>query len=276
MLRSLYSGITGMRSHQTMVDVTGNNIANVNTTGYKASGTVFQDTLSQMVNNAGAPQAGVGGTNPAQVGLGVRIGGILGNFTQGAAQNTGRPTDLMLNGDGFFLVRGDGNQQLFTRAGAFSFDAGGNLTTQEGRLVLGWQANAAGVIDPTAAPVPIELPAGLQSYSFGPDGVLTGVLADGTKQPIAQLAIATFVNPAGLERVGGTAFRTTVNSGAAQVGAAGTGGRGTISAGSLEMSNVDLSQEFTNLIVAQRGFQANSRIITASDEVLQDPVNLKR
>jgi len=275
MLRALYSGITGLRAHQTMVDVTGNNIANVNTAGYKSSGTVFEDTLSQMVNNAGAPGTGMGGTNPAQVGLGVRVASILGNFTQGAAQTTGRATDLMMAGDGFFMVRGDG-QDLYTRAGAFSFESAGNLTNPDGRMVLGWQANGAGVIDPTANPTPIQLPSGLQSFSFGPDGVLTGVLANGTKQPIAQLAIATFLNPAGLERVGGTAFRTSVNSGAAQVGGANSGGRGSVTAGSLEMSNVDLSQEFTNLIVAQRGFQANSRVISTSDEILQELVNLKR
>jgi flagellar hook protein FlgE len=275
MLRSLYSGITGLRSHQTMVDVTGNNIANVNTAGYKSSQSVFEDTLSQMLGVAGAPQTTLGGTNPAQVGLGVRIAAVLGNFTQGAAQTTGRATDLMMQGDGFFMIRADG-QDLYTRAGAFSFDSAGTLVNPDGRMVLGWQANNAGVIDPTGDPTPIQLPTGLQSFSFGPDGVLTGVFADGTKQAIAQLSIATFVNPAGLERVGGTAFRTTVNSGTAQVGTANSGGRGAVAAGSLEMSNVDLSQEFTNLIVAQRGFQANSRVISTSDEILQELVNLKR
>src|SRR3982751_1937133 len=104
MLRSLFSGISGLRAHQQMMDVTGNNIANVNTTGYKASQVTFQDTLSQMVRSAGTPQNGNGGTNPAQVGLGVRLGGIENNFSQGATQNTGRHTDLMIRGDGFFLV----------------------------------------------------------------------------------------------------------------------------------------------------------------------------
>src|SRR3954454_21275741 len=103
MLRSLFSGISGLRAHQQMMDVTGNNIANVNTAGFKSSSTVFEDTLSQMMKAAGAPQNGGGGTNPAQVGLGVRIGGINTNFTQGAAQATGRSTDLMINGDGFFM-----------------------------------------------------------------------------------------------------------------------------------------------------------------------------
>src|SRR5664280_1483615 len=105
MLRSLFSGISGLRAHQAMLDVTGNNIANVNTVGFKSSLTQFQDTLSQELKGAGAPQAGVGGTNPAQVGLGVRVAGITTNFQQGAAQLTSRSTDMMINGDGFFTVR---------------------------------------------------------------------------------------------------------------------------------------------------------------------------
>jgi len=122
MLRSLFSGISGLRSHQTMLDVTGNNIANVNTTGFKSSQTQFQDTLSQVLQNAGGAQQGTGGTNPAQVGLGVRVAGITTNFTQGASQITGRSTDMMIQGDGFFMVR-KGNDQFYTRAGSFDFDA---------------------------------------------------------------------------------------------------------------------------------------------------------
>ena len=105
MLRSLFSGISGLRAHQTMLDVTGNNIANVNTAGFKTSQTQFQDTLSQVLTNAGGAQDGVGGTNPAQVGLGVRVAGITTNFQQGAAQLTNRSTDMMISGDGFFVVR---------------------------------------------------------------------------------------------------------------------------------------------------------------------------
>src|SRR5687767_9934094 len=126
MLRSLFSGISGLRAHQQMMDVTGNNIANVNSVGYKSSQTVFQDTLSQMMKAAGAPQEELGGTNPAQVGLGVRMAGINTNFSQGSAQMTGRATDLMISGDGFFVVQSVG-EQLFTRAGAFNFDADGKL-----------------------------------------------------------------------------------------------------------------------------------------------------
>src|SRR2546423_14555436 len=119
MLRSLFSGISGLRAHQQMMDTTGNNIANVNTTGYKSSQTTFEDTLSQLVRSAGAPQGGVGGTNPAQIGLGVRLGGISNNLSPGAAQTPGRSTDLMIQGAGFFVVPNAG-QDLYTRNGSFS------------------------------------------------------------------------------------------------------------------------------------------------------------
>jgi flagellar hook protein FlgE len=391
-LRSLFSGISGLRSHQTMMDVTGNNIANVNTAGYKGSQTVFQDTLSQMLQGAGAPQGGAGGTNPAQVGLGVRVGGIFTNFGQGAAQMTGRSTDLMIQGDGFFVVRKDG-QDLYTRAGAFNFDSLGQLVSPDGGKVMGWGA-VDGAINTNAAAAPLSLPIGtmlppkatagvdvggnlpgdststtpittsitvydaqgnaialrtsftktsattwdvtitdgtttvgpqtmtfsadgkthntpsmafggitvdladvtnyagvstvaslsqdgsavgsLQAFSLSPDGTLVGVFSNGLRQDLGRIAMASFNNPPGLEKVGNTSFRATVNSGVAQLGTAGSGGRGSLAGGSLEMSNVDLSQEFTNLIVAQRGFQANSKVITASDEILQDLVNLKR
>ena len=127
MLRSLHSGISGLRSHQEMLDVTGNNIANVNTVGFKSSSTVFQDTLSQMTQGAGGPQTGIGGTNPAQIGLGVQVAGVSTNFAQGSAQATGKATDLMISGDGFFVTR-LGNDTVYTRAGAFDFDADGRAT----------------------------------------------------------------------------------------------------------------------------------------------------
>lgn len=392
MLRSLFSGISGLRSHQTMLDVTGNNIANVNTTGFKSSQTQFQDTLSQVVQNAGAAQAGAGGTNPAQVGLGVRVAGITTNFTQGASQATGRSTDMMIQGDGFFVVR-RGNEQFYTRAGSFDFDGTGQMVLPgDGALVQGWAA-VNGVIDTNGPLVDLRVPAGalmgaaatttatfegnlpsdsavgtsltrtvtvydslgverelaltfdktatgwtvaatdgtasvaataltfdaagtltapttlavggvtvdlttvtgfagvqsvanktqdghaageLQSFALNPDGTVMGSFSNGLKQAVGRIALGSFTNPAGLEKAGGSLFRTSVNSGQPDIGAAGTGGRGGLAGGYLEMSNVDLSSEFTSLIIAQRGFQANSRVITTSDEVLQELVNLKR
>ena len=143
MLRSMFSAISGLRAHQTKMDVTGNNIANVNTVGFKGSQTVFQDTLSQVIRAGGAPAADRGGTNPAQVGLGVKVAAITTNWTQGATQSTGRSTDFMIEGDGFFVTRGTGGEQLFTRAGSFDFDGTGKLVTPDGAVLQGWMADAA-------------------------------------------------------------------------------------------------------------------------------------
>lgn len=427
MLRSLFSAVSGLRGHQTMMDVIGNNIANINTAGYKSSQVVFEDTLSQALKAAGSPQGTSGGTNPAQVGLGVRVGGIMTNFSQGATQMTGRSTDITLQGDGFFVVKQDG-QTLYSRAGAFSFDALGNLVNPDGAIVQGWQADQSGAINPNAALTGLKLPIGqikdpqqthkinvggnlpsdaavgdklvssidifdkqgkaipatftyaktatdtwslritvpdpadatktvdmlpgaspatqsltwdpatqtfapagpltlsvtaanaagytfdatvanlptvglgtttnpltqfasantvsaldqdgsalgsLQSFTLSPDGTLLGIFSNGQKQSLGRVAVANFNNPPGLEKVGGSLYRDTSNSGTPAVGTAGSGGRGTLASGALEMSNVDLAQEFTNLVVAQRGFQANSRVVSASDEILQDLVNMK-
>jgi flagellar hook protein FlgE len=286
MLRSLFSAISGLRANQTMIDVTGNNIANANTAGFKASNIVFQDTLSQMLTAAGAPTADTGGTNPIQVGLGVQVGGITTNFNQGSAQVTGRATNLMISGDGFFVVN-RGQEPMYTRAGAFNFDSAGNLVTVDGDKVQGFAPNGTGF--DTAATVDVNIPelatepdpaatpdTVLRSYSIGGDGVITGIYADGSKKPLFQIALANFANPEGLEKVGDTAFIESTNSGVVQLGAPGEGRNGDLMSGSLEMSNVDLAQEFTNLIIAQRGFQATSRVITTSDQVLEELVNIKR
>lgn len=390
MLRSLYSGISGLRAHQTMLDVTGNNIANVNTTGFKASATQFQDTLSQMTQAASSGQAETGGSNPAQIGLGVRVAGISTSFSQGSAQNTGRGSDMMISGDGFFIT-GKGGQNFYTRAGALEMDGAGRLVSPDGGILQGWSAvngviNTGGaiggiILSPnTTAPaiattstsldgnLPSDAAVGtaverqvkvfdadgasrslaltfsrtaagwdvagadangatgtsaltfangaqtsagtmtvggitvdlaavtgfasmntlavasqngseagkLESYTLGGDGSLIGSFSNGSRQVLARVALARFANPGGLEKAGGSTYVATGNSGAAQLGTPGDGGIGTLTAGSLEMSNVDLSQEFTNLIVAQRGFQANARIITTSDEVLQELGSLKR
>jgi flagellar hook protein FlgE len=406
----MFSAISGLRAHQTKMDVVGNNIANVNTVGFKSSNTVFQDTLSQVMRAGGAPAAARGGTNPAQVGLGVKLAGISTNWTQGATQTTGRATDFMIEGDGMFVTR-SGTDQLFTRAGSFDFDAQGNLVTSNGAILQGWMANATGVVNPNLPITDLKVPYGqtvnpqqsttgsiignlpandpvgtsvqtgitmydaqgvaqkvfynftktgantwdldvvhsdgtvlvnnapiafnasgalttpaapgtiapftppaatypswtgpvtidvsglsqfggasnisapdqngyaqgsLQSFSLGNDGTITGIYSNGLRQSIGQLAVASFNNPSGLEKAGSSTFRVGNNSGVPQIGVAGTGGRGVLNAGALEMSNVDLAEEFTGLIVAQRGFQANSRVITSSDEMLQDLVNLKR
>jgi flagellar hook protein FlgE len=419
MLRSLFSGITGLRAHQQMMDVTGNNIANVNSAGYKSSTAVFESAISQAVKAPGAPVAGAanaaarGGVNGVQIGLGVKLGGVSTNFGQGSSQLTGVSTDFAIQGGGFFVTN-NGIENQFTRAGSFTMDAAGKLTAPDGNIVQGYMADAAGVVNPNAATTDITLPVaqlipavssttmkmggnlkadvavgtivtssittydvlgaasattatftktapgwdvqltgedgvagvavaitfdangvlttaspiaalnrpavaaavgppivvavpvadfavditGLTQYaaasSFGiteqngaavgalttfsttSDGQLIGIYSNGKKQALAQLAVAVFNNPDGLEKVGDSNYRTSVNSGVALIGAATVGGRGSIQGGSLEMSNVDLASEFTNLIVAQRGFAANSRTITAADEMLQELMSIKR
>ena len=274
MLRSLFTGIAGLGAHQQMLDVTANNVANVNTTGYKSSHTVFEDTLSQTLTGAGGPAGGVGGTNAQQVGLGVKLAGTQLNFTQGASQATGVTSNMLINGDGFFMID-KGGQQLFTRAGNFTLDSAGNLVTPDGSIAMGWTPPSA----PPAAPADLNLAAlnggSYVSWSIDSAGNVNAVDATGATTKLAQVALATFTNPNGLQKVGDSAYAASANSGTAAVGAPKSGQRGSISSGYVEMSNVDLSQELTNLIISERGFQANSKVITTSDEVLQTLVNLK-
>ena len=413
MIRSMSSALSGLRNHQVMLDVVANDIANVSTIGFKSSTTVFSDVLTQTLQGAGAPASTNAGTNPSQIGLGARLAGTIQSFTQGAIQRTGRSTDLAIQGDGFLVVEMNG-EQMYTRNGALTRDAAGNLATVDGMLVQGWQSDVTGGIntsgpigpvqirvgdllqpnqtqnvtlggnlsadaaigtttmrtltanDSLGAPLPINLtftksaanqwtvtgtygqsntavaitdnvltfdgageltgpadrnmnigaglipgyPAAmvldlggaatpgrvtqfsgettaavteqdgfaagtLQAFDISPDGVIVGSYSNGRARAIGQVAMAVFTNPEGLERAAGS-WRQTANSGLAQVGVAGAGGRGLLSSGTLEMSNVDLAEEFTRLIVAQRGFQGNARVITTADEVLQEVVNLRR
>jgi flagellar hook protein FlgE len=286
MLRSMFSGVSGLRSHQTMMDVVGNNISNVNTAGFKSSRATFQEALTQVVRGATAAIPAQGGINPFQLGLGARMATVDGVFGQGATQVTGRATDLAIQGEGFFVMERDG-QQFFSRAGAFNFDApdaGGasRLVGPSGERVQGY----LGAPPDQANLVDVELNlADFADVAIGVDGTITGRrVRDGAGNPVegapeevlGAVAVATFANANGLEREGSSLFRVTPNSGDANVGLPGQQGRGALQAGTLELSNVDLAQEFTNLIMAQRGFQANARTITASDEMLQDLVNLKR
>ena len=412
MLRSMFSAISGLRGHQIMMDVIGNNIANVNTVGFKSGRVNFQDILSQTLHGATAPQGGLGSINPAQIGLGMTVAGIDVLQTQGNLQSTGKTTDMAIQGDGFF-VESDGGGTYYTRDGAFDIALDGSLANPaSGMKVQGWQADSAGKIDITqpisnlvipigqrttalatsnvtlsgnldagaavgtsvpttmtvfdslgiahsvkvtftktaanqwdwaatkdAADAGITITAaagvnqGTLTYSSGgvfsastgtlsfafPDGAtsttpkidlsqmtqfsgtsqpsgqtdgftsgtlvtfavgnageLSGVYSNGQTQVLGQIALANFLNSAGLLRAGQNNFAATSASGAANIGTAATGGRGSVTTGALEMSNVDLATQFTGMITAERGFQANSRVITTSDEMLQELVNLKR
>ena len=275
MMRGMFAAISGLRVHQVMLDVTANDIANVNTIGYKAERTSFKDALSQLQKGASAPSTTLGGTNAAQVGLGVQLNGIDNLMQSGAIQSTGNALDCAIQGDGMFRVTDDPSgfsNILYTRAGNFSRDANGDLVTPEGYYVVGFTV-AAGV--PTTTQTTINIPAGTKSVTIGQDGLVTTVDSAGVVTQVAAISLAKFPNDQGLERVSGNKFRASNNSGPETAATAGTNGLGLITPGSLEMSNVDLAQEFTNMITAQRGFQANSRIISTADEMLQELVNLK-
>lgn len=263
MLRSMYSGIGAMRNFQTKLDVIGNNIANVNTYGFKKGRTIFKDLMSQTISGASGPNAGRGGTNPKQVGLGSQLAAIDTVHTQGSLQTTGRVLDLAISGDGFFVV-GDDSGSMYTRAGNFYLDSQGYIVNADGQYLLGVGNRR------------LQIPTDAKSLSIGADGKVTIVDASGTLSTIGTIQLAKFANNDGLEKAGNNLFRETTNSGAPTTGAPGANGTGTIVSGALEMSNVDLAEEFTEMIVAQRGFQANTRIITTSDEILQELINLKK
>ncbi|MBE3553040.1 MAG: flagellar basal-body rod protein FlgG [Kyrpidia tusciae] len=265
MMRSLYSAVSGMRGFQTKMDVIGNNIANVNTVGFKASRVMFHDLISQTLSGATAPGDTTGGSNPQQVGLGVGIASIDTPMTPGAPMMTGVPTDLAIDGNGFFVVQlSDGATQAYTRAGNFHIDSNRNLVTSEGLFVL------------DTGGAPIQLPDNTKSVSIDKNGNVNCLLDDGTTQTAAQIGLANFANPEGLQKIGNNLFVETTNSGPADVQAPNQGVFGSITSGALEMSNVDLTNEFTEMIIAQRAFQANARTITSDDQMLQEVVNLKR
>jgi flagellar hook protein FlgE len=424
----MFSGVSGLRVHQTKMDVIANNISNVNTTAYKSSRATFSEVFSQTLSGASAPNDFTkrGGINPMQIGLGVNLASIDKSMTNGAAQRTDNPLDLMIQGDGFFIMA-DGSGTYFTRAGSFTEDMDGFLS-QNGMKLMGWdaqfdpqvkefviergstvplqisgskeymlpaittQVNFSGNINPNTDPVvrrtmsfydsvgtkylldvtmefqntstatsspwtltfgsqifvngdrskPVDInpinamdidfdsngvfntaqdliveidpildlspaatignngeillnfndlfqfvnentnaialnkdgnpPGHLSGLSVGGDGKITGRYSNGTTRLLGQVPLAKFKNPEGLEKMGQNLFSTTPNSG----GFDGVGTDGEMQGGVLEMSNVDLSQEFTEMITTQRGFQANSRVITTSDDMLQELVNLKR
>jgi len=470
MMRSMYAAVSGLSVHQTKMDVIGNNIANVNTVGFKGSNVTFQEVFSQTIKGAGSPTAGRGGTNPQQIGLGAGVSSISVNHRKGSTQRTDNPTDLMVDGSGFFVVTNDANAQnkFYTRAGNFTVDRNGNLVTAEGYKVLDTDFNPvqinksetkkatetdvlqingninssdgdytttvdvydslgdittlgvnfigdsigvntppddfnntiddfdskyndyadttanqgysfkkmsitdeAGDVATDAAGDPLEnlyamfnedgqvvdlvtyTPTGtdladdvdtgnftpadinnftselimtksgvddlnvgisrdmffqegdsdtgvrtftqysqetdaktvafdgnsagsISSFNISSKGEVVGVFTNGEQATLGIITLADFDNPAGLEKVGSNMFINTNNSGTPKYGQPATGSFGALNPGALEMSNVDLAKEFTEMITTQRGFQANSRVISTSDEILQELVNLKR
>jgi flagellar hook protein FlgE len=276
MMRSMYAAISGLKAHQVMLDVTAADIANVNTVGYKSSRMTFRDSLSQLQRGGAAPGTNQGGSNAAQVGLGSQVGSIDNLMSGGALQTTGNTFDVAISGDGWFRV---GNSTApavptaieYSRAGNFTTNDQGYLTTQEGKYVIGRTAPGGAGTDAL-----IQIPAGSGNISVGQDGSVSYQPSGGGARVTAgYLSIAKFENQGALERLGNNAWAAGANTGPEVVSTPG-GTYGLTVSGAVEMSNVDLASEFTNMITAQRGFQANSRVISIADQMLSDLVNLIR
>jgi flagellar hook protein FlgE len=281
----MFAAISGLKNHQLMLDVTSNDIANVNTIGYKSARTTFKDSLTQLQRGASGAGGGTGGANAAQVGLGTQLGSIDNLMTSGALQSTGNPLDVAIQGPGFFRVAtsitgppaaptpiADSPTDAgveYTRAGNFTTNSDGWLVTQDGYYVQGRDV-------PGAAGVPklLQIPPKSTNVAIGQNGEVSFVNALGARVTAGYLSLATFANSSGLERSGNNRWLASANSGSGQPGTP-SAQTGFTTAGAVEMSNVDLAQAFTNMITAQRGFQANSRVISTSDQMLQDLVNLK-
>jgi flagellar hook protein FlgE len=275
MMRGMFAAISGLRMHQVMLDVTSNDIANVNTIGYKSARTTFTDALNQQQRGASGPGGGVGGSNAAQIGLGTQLGSIDNIMQAGALQSTGNPLDVAIQGSGFFRVASSATTPPtanpadveYTRAGNFATNSAGYLVTQDGFYVQGRTGAGADTL--------LRIPPGSTNVAIGQNGEVSYVDAAGTRVSAGFISLATFSNTAGLERSGSNRWLVSANSGTPAIGVPGAQ-FGFTTSGAIEMSNVDLAQSFTNMITAQRGFQANSRVISVSDEMLQDLVNLKR
>jgi flagellar basal-body rod protein FlgG len=262
MIRSLYTAATGMTAQQLNMDVVANNLANVNTTGFKRSRADFQDLLYQNVRSAGTNSAQTNQVPTGiQIGLGTRAVAVERIFQQGDFHTTNNDYDLVIEGDGFFQIQMPDGQTGYTRDGSFKRDSQGKLVTSDGLAVL-----PAITIDPAVTKINIEQ-----------DGTVFGTIP-GNPQPqnLGQIKTARFVNPAGLESVGRNLYRTTAASGEAAEGVPGVDGRGTVRSGMLEGSNVKVVEEMVDMITAQRAYEVNSKSIQASDEMLQVANNLRR
>ena len=280
MIGSLQTGVSGLQQFQEDLEVIGNNIANVNTNGYKSASMDFQDALSQSLEN------GVNGSSGMQVGTGVATAAIMSNFTQGTVNTTGVTTNLAISGDGFFMVKDPSSGLTYaTRDGEFNLDSSGYVISAGGQRVQGVMgastaitdlqinsATAVAALNDTTTPAPT-----LQSYTINSSGQITATLNDGTSGVIGQVMLQNFSDPQSLMKQGNNLFSYTAAAGPlATPGAPNTTGLGKIVSGSLESSNVDLAGQMASLITAQRAFEANAKMITTSDEVLQTLVNLKR
>ena len=341
MLRSLYSGISGMKVNQTKLDVIGNNLANVSTTAFKGSRVNFSTTISQTLGSASAASDSLGGVNGKQVGLGAQIASIDKIMSQGSMQSTSRSLDVAVDGSGYFMVAtgpaltGDAdaitinnngigtmpanNSVAYTRDGSFVLDNEGNLLTSKGYRVLGFAMktndnnnnngdnirpdgtvlyvesnNQTKAIDDKLVSLKIpdkvtkvtaqgETEVAVKSFNISADGLITGVLETGEITALGQIAMSSFKNEVGLTDIGNNMYEPSGSSGAAIISSGknsptnrNSSGYGDILQGYLEMSGVDMAEQFTDMIVATKAFQAAGKTITTGDEILSEIINLKR
>ena len=313
MIKSMFSGVSGLRAHQSKMDVIGNNIANVNTFGYKAGRATFKESIYQTLGASSDGTETFGGKNPKQVGYGSQIGSIDLMFSSGSYAPTDSPTDCMIDGNGFFLVGAkdtvgedgdviatgqtdgtlsDANKLTLTRVGDFRFDGDGYLVDSNSNVVFGFVSTdgTTPLSDASAKGIsPIRIPGlawsdepaaermNINSIRIDDKGNVIGIDAK-TNEPvtIAKIAVANVPNPNALEKSQGPYYKIISNAGNSKIFGAGDGGTGMLMSNGLEMANVDLAKEFSEMITTQRGFQANTRIITVSDEMLQELISMKR
>ncbi len=262
MLRALWTAGTGMNVQQTNLDVISNNIANVNTNGYKKSRADFQDLMYQTLRLQGARTEG-GGMIPTgvQIGLGAMLSSVQKVFQQGDYQNTGNELDVAIEGNGFFQINLPSGDKAYTRSGAFKTDADGKLVTSDGYT-----------LEPN-----LTIPAKTTSISIESDGTVTvQIQGQTTAQQLGKITLANFMNPTGLRAIGKNLFMETDASGSPTTGQPGQNGMGTLTQGFLEMSNVNIMQEMVNMIITQRAYEVNSKAVQAADEMLQMVNNLRR
>ena len=297
MMNGMYAAISGLDANQTALNVTANNLANVNTIGYKAARVTFADELAQITHGASGSTVSNGGTNPLQVGLGVTVASTDNEMSEGSFQTTNNPLDVAIQGEGLLRV-GSGappaeppytakvpaNLQ-YTREGDLTTNTKGFLTTQEGLYVVGREAVAVKgeggtTYEPGAKDTYIVIPPGSANVAIGQNGAVS-YTDENPKSPTYEqqvtagfLSLAQFPNQDGLQRLGGSLWGQTANSGAPIVGTPDTGAFGQTVGGELEMSNVDLATEMTSMITAERGYQANSKVITTANEMLQSVVSM--
>jgi flagellar hook protein FlgE len=294
----MYAAISGLDANQAMLNETANDLANVNTVGYKSASITFADSLTQVMHGSSGPTSSNGGSNPQQIGLGVQVNATENDMTEGSFQTTNNPLDVAIEGPGFMRV-GSGEPKVeeltaglpiklqYTRAGDLTTDAAGYLTTQAGEYVIGRNAEVAAEAETGNTykagekDTYLRIPPGSSNISIGQDGAVSytdeevGSAQFEKRVTAGFISIATFANESGLERLGGSMWGLTANSGTPIVGTPDTSGFGSTIGGELEQSNVDLATEMTNMITAERGYQANSRVISTADEMLGTLVQIQ-